>query len=62
MLAQAAQYNAQLSQRALLNKTENENDRWIMTDARKQYHNGVPGRTCTYQVGQISVVLPKDQS
>ena len=41
MVAQARQYNAQLSKRALLSKTENENDRWVMTDAEKQYYDSV---------------------
>lgn len=39
MIAQARQYNAQLAQRALLNKTQNENDRWIMTADEKQRYD-----------------------
>lgn len=39
MIAQARQYNAQLAQRALLDKTQNENDRWVMTEAKKRYYD-----------------------
>ncbi|WP_428860225.1 sortase [Bifidobacterium dentium] len=41
VLAMARQYNARLSQRALLSKSENENDRWVMTDAGKRYYESV---------------------
>ena len=39
MLAQARQYNILLAKRALLSKTENENDRWIMTADEKQRYD-----------------------
>lgn len=39
MLAQARQYNTLLAKRALLSKTENENDRWIMTADEKQRYD-----------------------
>ena len=39
MLAQARQYNILLAKRALLSKTENENDRWVMTADEKQRYD-----------------------
>lgn len=39
MLAQAWQYNTLLAKRALLSKTENENDRWVMTADEKQRYD-----------------------
>ena len=39
MLAQARQYNTLLAKRALLSKTENENDRWVMTADEKQRYD-----------------------
>lgn len=39
MLAQARQYNILLAKRALLSKTENENDRWVMTADEKQHYD-----------------------
>lgn len=39
MLAQARQYNTLLAKRALLSKTENENDRWVMAADEKQRYD-----------------------
>ena len=55
MIAMARQYNAQLSQRALLSKTENENDRWVMTDAEKRYYESVLDITGTGVMGYVTI-------
>ena len=55
MIAMARQYNAQLSQRALLSKSENENDRWVMTDAEKRYYESVLDITGTGVMGYVTI-------
>ena len=55
MIAQARQYNADLARKALLSATENENDRWVMTDAEKRYYDGTLDITGTGVMGYVTI-------
>ncbi|MGE8651149.1 class C sortase [Bifidobacterium adolescentis] len=55
MIAQARQYNADLAQKALLSTTENENDRWVMTDAEKRYYDSTLDITGTGVMGYVTI-------
>ena len=55
MLAQARQYNTLLAKRALLSKTENENDRWIMTADEKQRYDSTLDVNGSGVMGYVTV-------
>ena len=55
MIAQARQYNADLAQKALLNTNENENDRWVMTEAEKRYYDSTLDITGSGVMGYVTI-------
>ena len=55
MIAQARQYNADLTRKALLNATGNGNDRWVMTDAEKRYYDGTLDVTGSGVMGYVTI-------